>query len=57
MDIQEFKKIYYPEWAHRIVGRSIGLIVLGPMVYFWGRGYLRPTLKKALLILFTLGAL
>ena len=40
MDLEGFKKIYYIEWAHRMVGRSIGVTFFGPMIYFWARGYL-----------------
>lgn len=40
MDVEGFKKIYYVEWAHRILGRTIGVLFLGPMAYFWARGYL-----------------
>jgi cytochrome c oxidase assembly protein subunit 15 len=57
MHIEQFKSIYYVEWAHRIVGRTIGIIFFGPMVYFWARGYLRPGLKKTLMTLFLLGGL
>ncbi len=34
MTIQEFKIIFWWEWAHRQLGRLIGLTVLLPMLYF-----------------------
>lgn len=57
MDLEGFKRIYFVEWAHRIVARSIGLIFTGPLVYFWARGYLQPKMKKTLLGLLGFGAL
>lgn len=57
MDLEGFKRIYYIEWAHRIVGRGIGALFLIPMTYFWGRGYLQHKLKKTLVVLFAAGAL
>ena len=34
MSISEFKVIFWWEWAHRQLGRLIGLTVLIPMIYF-----------------------
>ena len=34
MTMEEFKKIYYMEWTHRIWGRVVGLSFLVPSVYF-----------------------
>ena len=34
MTLQEFKIIFWWEWAHRFLGRLIGLTVLIPMIYF-----------------------
>lgn len=39
MDVRGFKYIFFWEWAHRMVGRSIGVIFFGPLVYFLARGY------------------
>ena len=57
MDVEWFKQIYFVEWAHRIVARSIGGIFMGPLAYFWFRGYLQPKLKTTLMILLGFGAL
>lgn len=57
MDVEGFKRIYYVEWAHRILGRSIGVLFFFPMAYFWARGYLRPGLKMTLIGIFALGGL
>ena len=34
MNLNEFKVIFWWEWAHRQLGRLIGLTVLIPMIYF-----------------------
>ena len=34
MTLNEFKIIFWWEWAHRQLGRLIGLTVLFPMIYF-----------------------
>lgn len=57
MDVNGFKYIFFWEWFHRIVGRSIGVIFFGPMVYFLAKGYIMPRLRYTLLSLFGLGAL
>lgn len=37
MDLDEFKKIYFMEWAHRIWGRVIGMTFVLPTIYFIAR--------------------
>ena len=34
MTLSEFKVIFWWEWAHRQLGRLIGLTVLLPLIYF-----------------------
>ena len=34
MNLEEFKIIFWWEWAHRFLGRLIGLIFLIPLIYF-----------------------
>ena len=57
MGLDGFKYIFFWEWAHRVLGRSIGFTFFGPMVYFWARGYLQPRLKATLLSLFVFGGI
>ena len=57
MDVNGFKYIFFWEWFHRVVGRSIGVIFFAPMVYFFARGYIKPHLRNVLLGLFALGGL
>lgn len=37
MDLAEFKKIYFMEWAHRLWGRFIGISFVLPTLYFIAR--------------------
>ncbi|KAI9742985.1 MAG: Cytochrome c oxidase assembly protein cox15 [Claussenomyces sp. TS43310] len=37
MEVQEFKKIYYMEWGHRLWGRAVGLTFVLPAIYFVAR--------------------
>lgn len=37
MDLAEFKKIYFMEWAHRLWGRVIGMSFVLPTIYFIAR--------------------
>ena len=37
MDMDEFKKIYFMEWTHRLWGRAVGLTFVLPAVYFVAR--------------------
>lgn len=54
--LSDFKRIYFWEWLHRVIGRSIGLIFIIPFLFFWITKRLdKPTLKKCGVLLF-LGA-
>lgn len=33
MSIEDFKKIYYMEYAHRMYGRALGLFIAVPSIY------------------------
>ncbi len=57
MDLAGFKYIYAWEWAHRLLGRLIGVVFAIPLVWFWARGRLPRSLKPKLLGIFALGAL
>lgn len=41
MSLEAFKTIYWWEWGHRLLARTIGLVVLFPLLWFWWRGALR----------------
>ena len=48
MNLEEFKKIFYMEWGHRILGRIIGVAFVVPLAYFAVRKKLTSTLPKHL---------
>lgn len=54
--LEEFKSIYWWEYIHRLLGRTIGLVFIIPFIYFWlKKRFDRPLLKK-MVILLSLGA-
>jgi len=57
MDVEGFKYIFFWEWAHRMLGKSIGFTFFVPMTYFWMRGYLLRTTKRTLVGLLLFGGL
>ena len=57
MSLAEFQFIYWWEWAHRLLGRIIGVAFFLPMVFFWASGRLTPALKPRLVLLLFLGGL
>lgn len=57
MDLDGFKGIFWFEYTHRLLGRSIGMIFLLPMIFFWIRKKLDRTLAPKLVAMFVLGGL
>lgn len=57
MDLEGFKSIYWYEFTHRLLGRSIGTVFLLPFLYFLARRMLTPRLIPRLAIAFILGGL
>jgi len=57
MSLDDFKAIYWWEWAHRLLGRVIGAAFLLPFLFFLWRGALAPRLRARLWTIFALGAL
>ena len=56
MSLDDFKFIYWMEWAHRMWGRSLGLAFVVPAVAFSARGWVRGALARRLALLGTAGA-
>ncbi|KAI8820826.1 cytochrome oxidase assembly protein-domain-containing protein [Fimicolochytrium jonesii] len=54
MTLPEFKFIFYMEWAHRMVGRFIGLSFIIPGAYFAYKGYMSKTIRNRSLLVATL---
>ncbi len=57
MSLSEFKSIFWFEYLHRLLGRSIGLIFFIPFVYFWFKQQLSKSLTPKLIAMFVLGGL
>jgi heme a synthase len=57
MSLDAFKTIYWWEWTHRLIGRTIGAAFLLPFLWFLWRGWIGPGLRGRLWVMFGLGAL
>ncbi len=57
MSLSGFKSIYWWEWAHRFLGRFVGLAFLVPLMLFWWRGAIDRPLRRRLIFVFILGGL
>lgn len=57
MSVGEFKSIFWFEYAHRVLGRSIGIIFLLPFLFFLVRGKIEKSLTPKLITMFVLGGL
>nr|XP_033508477.1 cytochrome c oxidase assembly protein COX15 isoform X2 [Nicotiana tomentosiformis] len=56
MNIEDFKFIYWMEYAHRMWGRALGIMFALPFSYFLRKGYITVRLGLRLSGLFALGA-
>ena len=41
MDVDAFKSIFWLEFLHRLLGRTIGIVFLLPFVFFFIKGYIK----------------
>lgn len=57
MSLEDFKFIYWWEWAHRFLGRFIGFVFIVPLVFFIATRRIGKALWARLLVLFILGGL
>ncbi|WP_048647634.1 COX15/CtaA family protein [Nitratireductor soli] len=57
MSLAEFKTIFWWEWAHRLLARSVGFVFALPLAFFWLSGRLENHLKPKLLGILALGGL
>jgi heme a synthase len=57
MVLEDFKRIFWWEWAHRALARGVGLIFALPLAFFWMSGRLEKDIKARLLALLALGGL
>ena len=56
MEVDDFKRIFFWEWLHRLFGRLIGLVYALPLFYFWIRKQIPDGFKPRLLFILLLGA-
>src|SRR6201987_670015 len=57
MSLADFKTIFWWEWAHRLIGRIIGVAFFVPFVWFLWRGAIPPRRRAGLWTILALGAL
>jgi cytochrome c oxidase assembly protein subunit 15 len=57
MTLAEFKGIFWWEFAHRFLGRFIGVAFFLPLVFFWATGRIGRSLAPQLAGIFVLGGL
>lgn len=57
MSLPEFKRIFLYEYAHRLLGRLIGVLFLVPFLFFYFSHRIKPGLTPKLMIMFVLGGL
>ncbi|KQV81988.1 COX15/CtaA family protein [Rhizobium sp. Root1220] len=57
MTVDEFKSIFWWEWAHRLIARGIGVIFALPLIYFWATGKVERRLRWPLVGILALGGL
>jgi len=56
MTLNQFKAIYWWEWTHRLLARSVAMVFLLPFLFFLWRGMIPPHLKWRLWGIFAGGA-
>ncbi len=57
MSLHEFKTIFWWEWAHRLLGRLVGMVYLIPFLWFLWRGWVPAEQRLRLWVIFGLGGL
>jgi cytochrome c oxidase assembly protein subunit 15 len=57
MDLEGFKSIFWWEYFHRLLGRTIGVVFLLPFLWFLAKGSLERRVAWQLAAVFVLGAL
>jgi cytochrome c oxidase assembly protein subunit 15 len=57
MSLDAFRAIFWWEWGHRLVARSIGVVFLVPFLAFLSAGQIQRSLVPRLVLLFLLGGL
>jgi cytochrome c oxidase assembly protein subunit 15 len=55
MTVDDFKSIFWWEWAHRFLARSIGIVFALPLIFLWFTGRIEKRLRWPLVGLLALG--
>ncbi len=56
MTLDQFKVIYWYEWTHRLLARTVGMVFLLPLLFFLWRGWVPKRLRIRLWTIFGAGA-
>ncbi|HZD92187.1 MAG TPA: COX15/CtaA family protein [Pseudolabrys sp.] len=56
MTLPQFKTIYWYEWTHRLLARTVGMVFLLPLLFFLWRGWVPKRLRLRLWTIFGAGA-
>ncbi len=57
MDLAGFKHIFWWEWTHRFIARSVGFVFAIPLILLWAAGCIERQLKPKLIGILALGGL
>lgn len=57
MTLATYKAIFFWEWLHRLLARSVGMVFALPLVWFWLKRQIPHGYKARLLVLLALGGL
>ena len=57
MDVGAFKSIFWLEFLHRLLGRTIGIVFFVPFVFFFSKGYIAAREWPKYLLMFILGGM
>jgi len=57
MSLDAFKRIFWWEWAHRVLARGVGFVFALPLLFFWATGRIERGLSPKLVGLLLLGGL
>ncbi|MBL6854308.1 MAG: COX15/CtaA family protein, partial [Alphaproteobacteria bacterium] len=57
MSLEAFKGIFWWEWAHRLLGRLLGVLFFAPFVWFAWAGAIKRAEWPRMIVLFLLGGL
>ena len=57
MTLATYKAIFFWEWLHRLLARTVGMVFALPLAWFWVKGQIPQGFKPRLLVLLALGGL